>query len=98
MALGKSIADLGSTAAKILHMRSPQMAKTVVARIYENQSIDHLPPSDSTHPPAKNELRVTLDGEEMHHLEIFNGQEWIDLGEVTGELLKKYDLDPQMEF
>jgi hypothetical protein len=72
------------------------MTKIVVARVYSNQSIEYLPPSDCVYPPAEDELRVTLDHTEMHHLEVFNGREWIDLGEITSELLKKYDLEPFM--
>lgn len=74
------------------------MTKIVVARVYSNKSIEYLPPSDCIYPPAEGELRVTLDDEEMHHLEIFKDQEWVDLGEVTSELLKEYDLDPFMGF
>jgi hypothetical protein len=74
------------------------LRRTVVARIYSNQSVEYLAPPDCLHPPTPGELRVMLDCREMHHLEIFNGQQWIDLGEVTSELLEKHNLDPQMGF
>ena len=79
-------------------MRAAQTTRTVVARIYSNQSIEYLAPPDCLHPPTPGELRVILDGQEMHHLEIFNGQQWVDLGEITSELLKTHDLDPQIGF
>jgi len=69
------------------------MAKVVAARVYLDKSIEYLPPSDSIHPPAApGELRFILEDDQIHHLEAFNGREWVDLGEVTGELLKKHDL------
>lgn len=74
------------------------MTKIVVARVYSNQSIEFSPPSDAIFPPSQDELRVTRNGDQMHHLEIFKDQEWVDLGEVTSELLKEYDMDPFMGF
>ncbi|HLJ27342.1 MAG TPA: hypothetical protein VKY85_11585 [Candidatus Angelobacter sp.] len=74
------------------------MAKIVAARIYLDRSTEYLPPCDSIHPPVEGELRVTSENDEMHHLETFNGREWIDLGEVACKLLKDRGLDPLMSF
>lgn len=74
------------------------MPNCVMCRIYLDSSIEYLPPSDSIHPPAEGELRVTLEESEMHHLQMFNGRQWIDLGEVTSKLLETYGLDPLMSF
>lgn len=75
-----------------------RMAKIVICRIYPDSTIEYVPPSDSIHPPAEGELRVTLEEQETHHLQIFKGQQWIDLGEITSKLLQEYDLDPRMSF
>lgn len=75
-----------------------QMVKIVICRIYPDSTIEFVPPCDSLHPPAEGELRVTLEEQERHHLQIFKDQQWIDLGEVTSKLLQEYDLDPQMSF
>lgn len=69
------------------------MSKTVIARIYVDGSIEYMPPSDSAHPPVENELRVTLEEDNTQHLETFNAGEWADLGELSEDLLRKYDLD-----
>ena len=75
-----------------------EMQKTVVARIYLDQSIEYCPPPDSLQPPGEGELRVTLESDQMHHLEIFNDRQWVDLGETTPELLKSHGLDPETTF
>ena len=74
------------------------MTIVVVARIYLDRSTEYLPPSDAVYPPAAGELRVTVEDEGAHHFQSFNGQEWIDLGEVTNKLLEKYGLDPLTSF
>jgi hypothetical protein len=74
------------------------MAIVVVARIYLDRSTEYLPPPDAAYPPAAGELRVTIEDESAHHLESFNGQKWIDLGEVTSKLLEKHGLDPLTSF
>ena len=75
-----------------------EMPKTVVARIYLDQSIEYCPPPDFLQPPEEGELRVILEGDQMHHLEIFNERQWVDLGEITPELLKSRGLDPETTF
>jgi hypothetical protein len=74
------------------------MTRVIVARIYVDKSTEYLPPSDAVHPPAAGELRVTIEDEGAHHLELFKGQEWTDLGEVTNKLLETYGLDPFTSF
>jgi len=74
------------------------MPNCVICRIYLDSSIEYLPPCDSILPPVDGELRVTLEEPEMHHLQMFNGRQWIDLGEVTSQLLEAHGLDPCMSF
>lgn len=69
------------------------MSKTVIARIYVDGSIEYMPPSDSVHPPVEGELRVTLEEDNTQHLETFNAGEWVNLGDLSEGLLKKYDLE-----
>lgn len=82
----------------LAHLPEARMAKIVICRIYPDSTIEFVPPCDSLHPPAEGELRVTLEEQETHHLQIFKDQQWIDLGEITNKLLQEYDLDPRMSF